>query len=228
MKSTSELEELHGREYVDDYDRSHEDQRLERLCKYIRLEDYYDVADFGCGSGLLMELLAARVNSYVGVDFSLPFIEAANEKKTRLGIKNATFQHSSIEDYCQDNPCRFHACFAMDFSEHVYDADWRTILENIKLSLKKNGKFYMHTPNADFFLEIMKQHDFILHQFPQHIAVRTPEHNIQLLQDAGFEISSLSLLPHYNRLVKWVHVLSWLPLVGKYFKARIFIEARKM
>ena len=56
------------------------------------------------------------------------------------------------------------------------------------------------TPNADFFLERMKDKGILVKQFPEHIAVRTPEHNVALLSEAGFRIEHVRLLPHYNIL----------------------------
>ncbi|MCK4695894.1 MAG: hypothetical protein KAT74_09035, partial [Candidatus Cloacimonetes bacterium] len=66
--------------------------------------------------------------------------------------------------------------------------------------------------------------DFIFTQFPEHIAVRTPEHNASLLREADFIEIQVRLIPHYN-ILRIVHPLSYIPILGKYFKARIFIEA---
>ena len=71
----------------------------------------------------------------------------------------------------------------------------------------------------------MKEGDFLVKQLSGHVAVRTPAHNVSMLEDAGFQVINLWLLPHYN-IFKIFHPLSYIPIVGKYFKARIFIEAR--
>ena len=39
------------------------------------------VADFGCGNGVLLELVAPRVREYVGVDFSEEFVRAAERRR---------------------------------------------------------------------------------------------------------------------------------------------------
>ena len=70
----------------------------------------------------------------------------------------------------------------------------------------------------------MKHHNFIIKQYPQHIAVRSPEANGKLLVEAGFSINKMKLIPHYN-VLRVIHFLSHTPFFGKYFKARIFIEA---
>ena len=112
----------------------------------------------------------------------------------------------------------------MDVSEHVPDDEWRDALRSIRRALKPGGVLYLHTPNADFFLEMMKERNFIFRQFPVHIAVRDTADNTALLVDAGFEIRRVDLLPHYN-VLRYLHPLSALPIVGKYLAARIFIRA---
>ena len=223
MKSKEELKQLHGDDYVEAYKKKLP-MRLERLLRYMRLDHTVSAADFACGNGMLMELIAPRVKSYTGVDFSEPFIRVANEKKEQLAIRNAEFVCANISDFCQQRLGSFDAAFAMDVSEHIYDEEWLQTLKSIRSSLKPGGRLYIHTPNAEFLLERMKDKGILFKQFPEHIAVRSPEHNMALLRDAGFTIAQLRLIPHYN-VLKILHPLSYIPGLGKLFKARIFIEA---
>ena len=223
MKSEEQLKQLHGDEYVESFNKQ-SPLRLIRLIDYIKVNSTYSVADYACGNGMLMEFIAPKVKSYTGIDFSEPFIRAANEKKEKLSIKNAEFVCSDIKEFCQLRENIFDVGFAMDFSEHVYNEEWAQILKSIKKSLKQNGKLYLHTPNADFFLEKMKSKNLIFKQFPEHIAVRTPENNASILRESGFNVEHIWLIPHYN-ILKLVHPISYIPGVGKFFKARILIEA---
>lgn len=224
LKTPHELRELHGDEYVQRFENSQHPTRLGRILKMMVIEPQDRVVDYACGSGMLMEHVAPLVKSYVGVDFSQSFIDVANIKKSKFGITNVRFICTTIQDFCRKNPASFDTAFAMDISEHVYDADWVDMLVNIRSSLVTGGKLYLHTPNARFFLEIMKKHNFVLKQFPEHISVRAPEDNIKLLEEAGFRISKVRLIPHYN-VLRFLHPLSVIPFFGNYFKARIFIEA---
>ena len=72
----------------------------------------------------------------------------------------------------------------------------------------------------------MKDKNFLLKQFPEHIAVRTMEANAALLEQAGLQIVQARRLPHYNWL-SILHPLSFLPVAGDCFAARLFIEAAK-
>ena len=85
----------------------------------------------------------------------------------------------------------------------------------------------MYTPNGNFFLEIMKRKNFIFKQFPEHIAVRSARQNIILLEKAGYEIKGIKFLSHYN-ILKHINIFSFIPWLGSYFQARLFIIAVKV
>ncbi|UCF61753.1 MAG: class I SAM-dependent methyltransferase, partial [Anaerolineaceae bacterium] len=131
MKSQKELKDLHGKEYVESY-RKKTPLRLARLVRYMNIKSTYIVADFACGNGMLMEIIAPKVKSYIGVDFSELFIKAANKKKEELSINNAEFVCSDINEFCLSHINSFDVGFAMDFSEHVYDMEWVQILKSIR------------------------------------------------------------------------------------------------
>ena len=216
--------ELYGKKYVERFLKTQSFYRLKRLMKYVHLRKDFHVIDFACGSGMLLPHLAPNVTSYVGVDFSEEFIVEAKERKRVLGVTNAEFYCENIIYFCESHLESFDCAFAMDFSEHVYDDEWVKILDSIKKSLKPGGSLYLHTPNSLFFLELMKERSFILRQFEEHVAVRTPEENIKLLKTTGYKIKRVLLIPHYN-IFRIIHLISYIPFIGKYFKARIFIEA---
>jgi hypothetical protein len=72
----------------------------------------------------------------------------------------------------------------------------------------------------------MKERNFILRQPEQHVAVRSVADNVALIREAGFTRVDVEILPHYN-VLKWLHPLSRLPLVGGLFEARILITATR-
>lgn len=224
--SQDELLQLHGRDYATRFERIHGRRRLLQLLPLLQLDRSYDVADFGCGNGLLAGEIHTLVRSYTGVDFSQPFVELAVARAARLGAVNVRFELAPIGEFCQRNPERFDAAFALDFSEHVYDDSWLEIARSIRHALKPGGRLYVHTPNADFFLEQMKTRQFILRHAPAHVAVRSMADNVRLLESAGFSVLARKFVPHYN-VLRFVHVLTVLPNVGRFFQARIFIAAVK-
>lgn len=217
---------LHGKDYVAKFERGQSPGRLRRLIDLLDLDMEFDVADFGCGSGMILEYLRDRVASYTGFDFSEEFIAAANRRKNALKAGNAHFECGSLVDICKRYEGAFDVGLAFDISEHVYDDEWQEMINAMFAALKPRGRLYLHTPNADFLLEIMKARHFLLQQFPEHIAVRNAKDNRDFFVRAGFGNISVRFLPHYN-ILSLIHPLSCVPVVGRYCEARIFIEATK-
>jgi len=218
---------LHDQVYMDRLLARESDSRIRQLLKLLELKGDLTVADFACGNGVMLEFLHGKFGEYFGIDFSPSAIKNAELRKKKMGVTNAHFFCDSIQSFCEKNQEKFDIGIAFDFSEHVDDTEWSQILSSIKFSLKKGGKLYMHTPNGNFFLEKMKNKNFIFKQFPEHIAVRSAKQNIILLEKAGYQIQCVKFLSHYN-ILKYIHLLSFIPWLGSYFKARLFIIAEKL
>lgn len=222
MAELDEARRLHSGEYVERY--VHKPlTRLERLVPLMALTPRDVLADFGCGDGMLAQIVCDRINAYHGIDFSQDFIEAAHERMRIAGISNASFHCADIVDFCQAHPAAFDVATALDFSEHIDDATFVRTFSAIRGAMKRGGRLYLHTPNLGFFLEQAKDIGIVA-QFPEHIAVRNLPQNIDLMIASGFEPAKISarVLPHYN-VLKILHPLRRLPLIGGLFEARLFI-----
>lgn len=226
MLTIDERKKLHGPEYLKRFEQADVSGRLKRLVNLMKFDKGSALADFGCGSGMILPLVANSVGYYYGIDFSENFINCAKENQSKLGIINASFFCEDIASFCERHYETIDHALCLDLSEHVYDDEWTSILESIHRCLKPGGTLYLHTPNAIFFVEQMKARNLVLKQFAQHIAVRTTNHNLLLIQRAGFKDTRVTYIAHYN-LLRFVHPLSVLPLIGSFFRARIFLEAKK-
>lgn len=228
MQTEEDLKGFYTEEYVLRFERSLRvsGKRLARLLPLFELRDNDVVVDLGCGTGALIHHIHARVRECHGIDFSPIMIERANEYKAHLKSENVHFHCGDIVSFCGERPNSFDVAFAMDLSEHVPDTEWLDILAAVRGALPPSGRFILHTPNGEFLIEIMKHHNFMLKQFPEHVAVRNADENVALLKQAGFTDIHVNFLPHYNVLAM-LHPLRLLPWVGRYFKARLFLSARK-
>ena len=215
---------LHSGEYVEKYMRKSLD-RIHNLVELMQIDENDELVDFACGDAMLLQAIGDRKGCYHGVDFSRDFISAAQQRATEGGFKNCHFHCQDIVKFCAEHPTQFDIATTLDFSEHVLDDVATDIYTSIRSTLRPGGRLYLHTPNLDFFLERAKDIGLIS-QFPEHIAVRNAEETRRILERAGFERSRINIrhIPHYNTL-KYLHTMRTLPLVGKYFKARIWIEA---
>ncbi|MCI0398098.1 MAG: methyltransferase domain-containing protein [Chloroflexi bacterium] len=199
--------------------------RVERLLPYFNLKEIDIVADFACGSGLLAGMIHDRVAQYFGIDWSQEFIDVAN-KQMPSSWSNVTFQCADIVEFCAAHPQAFDKAFTLDFSEHIYDSDFLTIYRAIYESLKPQGILYLHTPNGRYFLELLKKKR-VLKQSLGHVAVREAQEYKALLAQVGFAAVDIRYLPHYVRSLQRLHFLSYLPLVGGLFNARLFMTCLK-
>lgn len=223
--SDDELRAIYDQTYVEQYD-PHAVRRIGRMLPFFELSGTDVVADFGCGNGVLLEIVGSRVREYVGVDFSEAFVGAAERRRAARGLANGTFRCSDIVEFCARHPNHFDAGFALDFSEHVYDDQFLRIFRAIHSALKPGGSLYLHTPNREYFMEQLREGG-VLRQIEGHVAVRDAQSQKALLQQCGFEIVQVRYLAHYLSFAATLHGLGALPLVGRYFRARLFIVCRK-
>ena len=219
-----ELRAIYDQGYVDQYD-PHAVQRMRRMLPLFDLSPGDVVADFGCGNGVLLDLIAPRVREYVGVDFSEAFIRAAERRRDAAGVRNASFHCGDIVSFCEANRGGFDAAFALDFSEHVYDDQFVRIFRAIRGSLKPGAPLYLHTPNAEYFMERLKARG-ILTQVEGHVGVRDATRHVALLAECGFTDVQVRYLAHYLYVASLFHFLGRLPLVGPLFRARLFLTCR--
>src|SRR6202140_4971866 len=223
--SEEQLRAIYDQDYVDQYD-PHAVQRMRRMLPFFGLSGRDVVAGFGCGNGVLLELIGPRVHEYVGVDFSEAFVRAAERRRDALRIQNATFHCSDIVAFCAEHPSQFDAAFALDFSEHIYDDQFLRIFSAIHGALKPGAALFLHTPNGEYFIERLRERG-ILERIEGHVAVRDEEDHRALLAQCGFANVHVRYLAHYLKLASAFHGLGPLPLVGRYFRARLFLTCRK-
>lgn len=215
---------LHSGAYVESY-KAKPLSRVKNLVRKMGSTDGASIADFACGNAMLLQVLPEGFASYDGIDFSPDFIAAAREWAEETGRSKYQFHCQDICDFCDSHPAHYDIAATLDFSEHVDDDLAIRIYRAIHKSLKPGGRLFLHTPNLDFFMERAKAIG-LLPQFPEHIAVRNGPQTTALLEKAGFPPGGITLqtIPHYN-ILRVLHPLTRLPVIGKLFAARLWIEA---
>lgn len=206
----------------------HHTRRIAQILRRLPIAASDRVCEFGCGLGHILFSLAPKIAYGLGIDFSAYAITDAKRRADAEGIRNLEFRAEDIEKLPEDITLEgaFTKVLMMDISEHLYDDTLLQFLKSARHVLVPGGRLYLHTPNAGYYLEIMKARNFILRQFPSHIAVRDAMAYDALLRRAGFRIAKVTLLPHYNRVLGALdRVLMRLPFLGRLFEARLLIEA---
>lgn len=201
--------------------------RLTRLLPMLQLNPNDQLVDFACGNGLLAKLVHDRVTAYHGVDFSPQLISEARKLSESIGLKNVSFYCQDIVSFCADRSNKYDVVTAFDFSEHIYDDDFIAIFNGAYQILKPGGSLYLYTPNLDFFWERLKDIGLVK-QFPQHIAVRTHQKHLELLQQCNFRLENIhSSYPAHFNIFRFIHPLRCMPLIGRWFEAKLFYRCIK-
>ena len=222
--SKEQIRDMYGSEYADRFQHEQSDDRIENVLKHVNINHNDVIGDFGCGNAMLLKVLKQEFNAYYGVDFSEQQIEFARLNSTDRD--NAQFIIGDIEEFCASKSNFFDKAFALDFTEHMYDEDLVSIFKAIYASLKINGTLIIHTPNAEYFLEIFKEKG-IMNQIEGHIGVRSAKEYTQLFNAIGFTTIEVKYLTHYKKLLGAFHFLRHVPIIGRFFDARLLIICTK-
>ena len=184
------------------------------------------VLDLGSAHGDVCFLLAPRVRQAVGVDASPKALELAEAERARRGLANVRFVRSDVATLEGIPDASIDVAGAFDLLEHVDDDTVRQMLRALARVLKPGGAFAAYTPNREHYVERLKAHDFLLKQFPEHIAVRRPREIRALLESEGWRLVELTYSPAPFPFVHWIEKLLWrIPGVGRIFRYRILLRA---
>ena len=202
--------------YADLYLKDDFGGRLKRCVDKMDLQPNDILLDVGCGTGMLFDAIKESGARYLGWDTSAEMlIGAMNNHKHNYPQAKFYKDHMGIREIPNKT-----AMF--DFVEHVKNEHLSRMLSSH--AKKWGGRLYIHTPNGDYFMEKLKKWG-LLPQISGHIAIRNGTELAALLARAGFHVTKIEYLPHYTPLLRWTHWLSNLPRIGKFFKARLWIEA---
>jgi SAM-dependent methyltransferase len=159
------------------------------------------VVELGCARGDIAFFLAGYAREVVGVDAADEALAMAEAERARRGLTSV---------------------------EHVDDRTLKGMLAECRRVLRSGGRLGLYTPDRAHYVERMKAHDFVLRQFPQHIAVRFRTAYVDLVREAGLTVAWLDYSVSPFPLVRWVEkALAPLPLVGGTFRYRILLQAVK-
>lgn len=220
------MTDLYDSDYFDRLPR--ESRRIENIIRELDLDKSDRVCEFGCGTGDVIFAISNLVDYCLGIDFSADAIKMADDARKERQKSCVEFACGDITTICtmEKYHRKFTKVLMMDVTEHIDDGVFSEFLRAAKKILKKQGVIYIHTPNKDSILEIMKDNNFILKQLPGHIAVRNARQYQHILNKEGIQVTSVKYLPHYNKLVGLIDRLFMnLPGLGRYFRSRLLIKS---
>ncbi|WP_456272388.1 class I SAM-dependent methyltransferase [Bacillus sp. AK031] len=161
------------------------DQSVDFINKEAAQKDAQKIIDYGCGPGLYCERLAKRGYDVTGMDFSKNSIQYARDsaKEKKLTIH---YRHENYLNSTDENQYDFATLIYCDYGA-LAPNDRRQLLQNIRKSLKKGGRFLL-----DVFTE-QKYNDFSEGNswyVKDNGGFWSPEEHIALTQNAKYEDDS--------------------------------------
>ncbi len=116
-----------------------------------RLVNGARAADFGCGTGHAVVLLAQAFprSTFVGYDLAVDAVERARTEAARAGVDNAHFEVRDIARRHHDDP--YDAVFAFDTVHDLVDPSGT--LRTLHDALVPGGAFVMTEPSVSSRLE---------------------------------------------------------------------------
>jgi len=203
--------------------------RIEMLLRHFDLTADDTVCEIGCAAGHFLAAIAGSIKSGIGLDTAAAAIAAANRRKVDNHLDNIEFQQLAAQDFANDdaNAGQFSYVLLMDVTEHIDDEVLGEVLIAARRLLGEDGKLVIHTPNLSYWLERLKDRG-VIKQIYGHIAVRNQVQYLHALTQAGFRQCDAIGLAHYRQPLRSVDLLlRRIPLLGRLFRARLFIVARQ-
>jgi cyclopropane-fatty-acyl-phospholipid synthase len=199
-------------DWDNDIDRMQQD-KLEMICRKLRLKAGERMLDIGCGWGAV-SMYAARhygVTAY-GVTLSEQQVAYANEKIKRLGLQDRV--RIECKDYTQvEGEGAFDKIAAIGIQEHIGIANYPTYYKTIDRLLKRDGLFLHHAitwPAKRPDSALRRGGPADIHIFTKYIFPGAQLDNIgntvRMLERHGFEVHDVEAWrEHYQRTCRLWH-----------------------
>jgi len=174
--------------------------KLDLVCRKLRLQPGERYLDIGCGWGSLA-IWAARHYGVeaLGVSLSREQVKYAQEWITREGLQSVCrVEHRDYRDLVSERP--YDKISAIGIIEHVGIANYRAYFDEVYGLLEPGGLFLNHGITRNQYWTRTPQWDFLVeHVFPNG-ELDTMSHISTVLEEARFEVVDVeSLREHYAR-----------------------------
>jgi SAM-dependent methyltransferase len=151
------------------------------------------IIDLGCAAGAMTHFLSTFGCDVVGVDAERRAVEKAHELFPELDFVVADVAALPFADESFDK------AVAADLVEHLDDATFDRMLDELRRVLRAGGTFTLYTPNPKHVIERLKARDLVLAQNPTHIGLRDRRALRRHLEAAGFVVDRDEWRPSFFR-----------------------------
>lgn len=170
-------------------------QKLDYICRKLRLQPGERLLDIGCGWGGLILHAAQQYGVYAtGITLSEAQFELANRRIQQAGLADRC--HVELRDY-RDVDQQYDKLVSVGMAEHVGDERLSEYFERAWSVLRPGGVFLNHAIAADQHYAKPTNGFFQQYVFPDGELIRLSA-TLQAAEQAGFELRDVeSLREHY-------------------------------
>ncbi len=171
-----------------DYNKSRfQKYRIKNILKLYTPGKSEVVVDMGVGWGTFTLESARLGKAVIGIDYSMLSLTLCSRIIKQKQFTNATLACADVQnipllsDYCDLIICA-------DLVEHLYPDQYLNFIKECHRILKPGGKMIIWAPNRQYWLEVMRQHHWILEPYEGHVDYKSMEQLVESLQTTGFDI----------------------------------------
>lgn len=177
--------------------------RLQFIQDHITVKDE-NIADIGCGGGILTEALAFAGANMTGIDLAEASLAVAQQHAQSKGL-SIEYRCVAVEDFALEKPEHFHHIVCMEMLEHVPDPS--SIINACAKLVRPDGYVFFSTLNRNIksYLHAIIAAEYLLkmlpkgtHDFKKFIA---PSELVRMCRQAHLETVTLKGLT-YNPITQ--------------------------
>ena len=156
--------------------------RLAAIRDLVEPQPGDQVLDLGSAGGAVAHFLSTYECEVVGVDSEAHAATLASALFPALRFEVADVRELPFAARSFDK------AVAADLVEHLEDAPFERMLDEVRRVLRPGGTLSIYTPNAKHPIERLKARDLILASNVTHVALREQRSLVAALGDAGFRV----------------------------------------
>lgn len=151
------------------------------LLSFLKELGVRKVLDVGCGTGRLVKFLNENGFEAIGCDLAEEALKIARERN-----KNSCLVKASAINLLFKNQS-FDLVTAIALIEHLTQKEGRQFIQETHRVLKKDGYFFLVTPNLLSPRRLLKGKNWFAYSDPTHLTFYTPLSLAKLLRQEGFD-----------------------------------------
>jgi len=186
------------------------------------------ILDLACGVGTFSIESKKQNAKPVGVDFSFLAVKVAKKLFEEHTGEDGFFLVADARQLPFKSES-FDKIICADFVEHLYPDDYLEVLRECWRVSKKSGSLIVYTPSRTHIFEVMMKNDFILKKDESHVDIKDMDYILETLEGNRFQVEKKYFKPSHLRIFKNMEtILMTLPWLGRFFRRRICVRARKI